>query len=60
MSPGWYAIGFAGYEHLMVLAEYVGDGCWLDDAGDPLNKIWHPDTASYISIDGADMYLNQS
>lgn len=68
LVPGkWYAIGFERYsltdEPAMQWGEilqYLGNGQWADDNGEPVESLFDPELQMSVAMDAADAYQAQS
>lgn len=61
----WYAIGIKNLSEKIEwgcapLGKYLGDGCWSDDEGEPLETTWDVTLQVQISINDADAYMLQA
>lgn len=65
LQPGWYAIGFVGDEGSSIdwngapIYQYLGEGAWMDDDGEPVEGFFDPVLQMTVTTDSADAYLRQ-
>ena len=63
-TGAWYACGLRNLENAVEwgcaqIYQYVGDRCWLDDDGEPVDRLWDAELQLYVDINGADEYQEQ-
>ena len=54
VQGAWYLCGFEDLPETewsgMPIYKYKGDGCWSDDDGEPVDRLWDAELQLYVGI----------
>jgi len=60
LEQGWYVIGFDkldGTPDYGPIYRYHGEGCWSDESGEEIERLYDPILQTYVATDAADFYV---
>ena len=60
----WYACAFADDDRVLQwgaasIYRYDGDGCWSNEGGEEIDRLFDPYLQLYVAMDAADAYAQQ-
>lgn len=66
-EPGWYCLGFDRVDrniqadigpHMEGIYQFTGE-LWLEESGEPVDRIYDPSIGMFVAMSAADYYVRQ-